>query len=237
MTGPESGNRSVVRALDALELLAQSDRPMSLAEVAKGLELPKSSVLSLLRALTLREFAALDEEGRYTLGLRSFEVGSVYLRHVTPVGAAGPALRALTEKLEMTSHFAVLRDDEVVYLAKHDPPGRFVRLASSLGARLPAVSTAVGKAQLAYVDPSPIPVSEQLHEELGHVRERGYAVDSGVTAAGIECVSAPVFDESCCCGAIGVSYLAAGEPDAVTVAPAVVSAAEQVSVRLGGSIR
>lgn len=234
MTASELGNRSVVRALDVLELLAYEDRPMSLSEVAKTLGLPKSSVLNLVRALTVREFAALDDEGRYTLGSRSFEVGSVYLRRITPVSAAGSMLRELTEKLEITSHFAVLHDDEVVYLAKEDPPGSFVRLASSLGARLPAANTAVGKAQLAHIESPPISVSSKLQSELSQVREIGYAVDSGETASGIECVSAPVFDSSCCCGAIGVSYLALGQPDVPTVAPAVVAAAEQVSIRLGG---
>ena len=55
----------------------------------------------------------------------------------------------------MTSHFAVLEGDEVIYLAKHDPPGLGLKLASSLGARLPAAVTAVGKAQLARKDWGP----------------------------------------------------------------------------------
>ncbi len=84
------------------------------------------------------------------MGLHSFEVGAAYLRSMTPVRSVTPELQWLTESLGVTSHFAVLEDDEVIYLAKHDPPGLGLKLASSLGARLPAAVTAVGKVQLAF---------------------------------------------------------------------------------------
>jgi DNA-binding IclR family transcriptional regulator len=165
MTGPGQGpsslrgtgidhaptvNRSVVRALSILELLSRSDGPMALGEVATRLKLPKSSALSLLRALVAGEFCVTDDKGHYALGVHSFEVGAGYLRSMTPVRSVAPELEWLTEVLGVTSHFAVLERDEVIYLAKHDPPGLGLKLASSLGARLPAAVTAVGKAQLAH---------------------------------------------------------------------------------------
>jgi DNA-binding IclR family transcriptional regulator len=167
MTGPRRGtsparrsdtghtpavNRSVVRALSILELLSRSEGPVALGEVATRLKLPKSSALSLLRALVAGEFCVTDDRGHYALGVHTFEVGAGYLRSMTPVRSVTPELEWLTEVLGVTSHFAVLEHDEVIYLAKHDPPGLGLKLASSLGARLPAAVTAVGKAQLAYRD-------------------------------------------------------------------------------------
>lgn len=225
--GPEdarSGSRSVLRALEALELLASLDSPMSLARIAKELDIPKTSCLGLLRALSAHEFIRQDETGCYGLGVRSFEVGTAYLRTMTPTRAAAGELRALTELLGMTSHFAILDGDEVVYLAKHDPPGSGIRLASALGARLPAATTAVGKAQLAFAGAA----------ALDEVRVRGYAVDEGITAAGIRCVAAPVFDVTGCCGAIGVSYLAHEGAPVTEVCGPVVAAARRASAELGG---
>src|SRR5260370_13996877 len=112
----------------------------------------------------------------------------------------------------MTSHFAVLEGDEVVYLAKQAPPGTGVRLASSLGARLSAWTTAVGKAQLAFGDERAGPEAARAAGALEEVRRRGYAVDEGTTAAGIRCVAAPVFGAGGCCGAGGGSYLMPGGP-------------------------
>jgi DNA-binding IclR family transcriptional regulator len=229
------GNRSVWRALSILELLAGATRPLSLGEVAGELVLPKSSTLSLLRALTAKEFATLDDRGRYGLGVRSFEVGSAYLTSMTPVRAVEAELQILTETLGATSHFAVLEHDEVVYLAKHDPPGPGLKLASSLGARLPADTTAVGKVQLAWRPRLPEALPAELAElaELEATRARGYAVDEGITAAGIRCVASAVFNSRGCCGAVGVSTLQTGGPATATLAEAVMRAAEAASVRLG----
>ena len=234
---------------------------MTLGEVATQLKLPKSSGLTLLRALVVTEFCVTDDKGLYALGLHSFEVGAAYLRSMTPVRSVTPELQWLTESLGVTSHFAVLQQDEVVYLAKRDPPELGLKLASSLGARLPASVTAVGKAQLAYRatsprvgepgalpggEPGPLAASgpsvkgpdDQMawapEVELERVRRLGYAVDDGQTAVGIRCVAAPLFNECGCCGAIGVSYLLGGVPAVTAVAEAVVEAAARASARLGG---
>jgi DNA-binding IclR family transcriptional regulator len=226
-----AGSRSVLRALEILDLLAVTQRPLGLAQIAKEFGIPKSSCLALMRALCARNFARQEPGGAYLLGLRTFEVGAAYLRTVTPVSAATPELRALTERLGMTSHFAVLEGDEVVYLAKQDPPGMGVRLASSLGARLSAWTTAVGKAQLAFSGERPAGEAAALED----VRRRGYAVDDGTTAAGIRCVAAPVFGVAGCCGAVGVSYLMHGEPGVPEIGDLLVSAARRVSAELGGA--
>ncbi len=243
-------NRAALRALSILELLGRSLEPMTLAEVATQLKLPKSSALTLLRALVVTEFCVADEKGFYALGLHSFEVGAAYLRSMTPVRSVTPELQWLTESLGVTSHFAVLEGDEVIYLAKHDPPGLGLKLASSLGARLPAAVTAVGKVQLAFRtqgdtggqagggepaggDGPDRTAPSGLELELETVRRVGYAVDDGQTAMGIRCVAAPLFDDGGCCGAVGVSYLQAGEPAVATAVDAVVEAAGRASARLG----
>jgi len=229
------GSRSVLRAIDILELLAGEHRSLGLAQITSGLGIPKSSCLLLLRALETRDFVRKDDGGLYSLGLRSFEVGAAYLHSVTPVSVAAGELLTLTQELTMTSHFAVLVGDEVVYLAKQDPPGSGVRLASSLGARLPAWSTAVGRAQLAYSGLAVTAGTGELVRELKEVRQRGYAVDDGGTALGICCVAAPVFGVNGCCGALGVSYLSQGGPDPSVVAPLLVASARRASLDLGGA--
>ena len=107
-----------------------------------------------------------------------------------------------------------------------------MRLASAVGTRLPALRTAVGKANLAYIDSSEARLSPA---ELARIRTDGYAVDEGEIISGVRCVAAPVFDASnICCGGIGVSYLRDGGPPAAKVAVAVIEAADRSSRQLGG---
>ncbi|MCU1495113.1 MAG: IclR family transcriptional regulator [Acidimicrobiaceae bacterium] len=255
-----TASRSVERALAMLELIGRTGRPLGLSEIATSLSVPKSSALRLLRGLVKREFARLQADGRYALGVRSFEIGAAYLRAMTPVSAVVEELEALTADLGMTAHFAVLDGSEVLYLAKHDPPDDGLRLATSLGARLPACSTAVGKAVLAYRSqathgtgadrPAPptgpptssetsLDLADALFVELAKVRAHGYAIDEGSTAAGIRCVASPVFDSSGCCGALGVSSLQHGGqhsgPTHDEVVATVLAAARRSTARLGGA--
>lgn len=231
---PDGANRSVTRALAILDLIATSEQPATLASISRELGVPKSSAHSLLKALVSAEYAEVGEHGEYHLGVHSFEVGAAYLRTTTPVRAAERQLQILTDTLGVTSHFAVVDGADVVYLAKHDPPGLGFRLASALGARLPAGKTAVGKAQLAFSGTAvDVPVPAELARELRQVQLDGYAVDEGLTAVGIRCIASPVFDSARCCGAIGVSYPIDGGPESHQVAEAVRTAAARASAQLG----
>jgi DNA-binding IclR family transcriptional regulator len=229
------GTRSVDRAVSVLLLLAQNEG-LGLGEIARRLSFPKSSTADVLKALVARDFIAQDRDGQYRLGLGTFEIGVAYVRSMTPVSSVEPELEALTRELSATSHFAVLDGDEVIYLAKHDSPPRELELASALGARLPAATTAVGKAQLAFM--SALDNDERVDSsrfmEFARIRTLGYALDDGGMTPGVTCVAAPVFSPSGCCGAIGVSTLLQGHPTREAVIDAVLFAAARATGRLGG---
>ncbi|SDS39094.1 IclR family transcriptional regulator [Microlunatus soli] len=237
-------NRSVLRALRMLDLLADSTDPVPLARLADELEVPRSTAHSILTALVEAQYAEAVPGG-HRVGIRAFETGSSYARHLDLATAAEPELRRLTDRLGVTAHFAVLDADTVVYIAKHDPPRTGVQLASSVGARLSALRTAVGKAQLASLPPSSIDRSlarddtqlRELAPEFDAIRGRGFAVDDGHTASGVRCVAAPVFSRDGCVGAIGVSTWLEPDSDVEALGRAVMDAAAAASERLGGRSR
>lgn len=257
-------SNSVLRAVRILELLAASEKPLTLTQISEELGLPKSTAHGLLRSLTTTSFLEMPEPTTYAIGLRTFEVGAAYTRRAGAVGVVAPELVALTRLLGVTSHYAVLDGPDAVYLCKEDPPGLGVQLASSVGARLPADVTAVGKVCLAWLDDATV---EQhvgraaeadpdgawlagLRDQLAAVREQGHAVDEGEAAAGIRCVAAPVFDMNGPRGAIGVSYLLGASTAASTpgdgiaasavgdgIAAEVMAAAARVTAQLGATVR
>ena len=154
-------NNSVTRALRLLELIADNDgAPMRLSALAAAIGAPKSSVHSILRSLVDQRFLEPTDDGCYRLGIRAFEVGSAYSRHMSPTRAVHAELVDLSHELKVTAHFAILDGPEVLYIEKEDPPGRGIRVASAVGARLPAHLTAVGKAALAYADASAVMLAD-----------------------------------------------------------------------------
>src|SRR4051795_5543880 len=147
----ESLAPAVTRAALILDVLAQaSGDPMGPSELARRLGLPKSSIANVCGALAEAGFVRRVGTG-FTLGRRLAELGGAYLATVDQVQEFHDAVRQLPTGSEETVQFAVLDGLEVTYLARHD--GRQpVRLTSGIGRRLPAFSTATGKAALASLD-------------------------------------------------------------------------------------
>lgn len=198
--------KSAYRALDVLEAMAAG--PATLSELSRRLDIPKSSLHGLLRTLADRGWVEPSEGGtRFRLGLRALQVGARYIAEDEVVARVAPVLDRLAADTDETVQQARLDGDEVVYLAKRDS-AHPVRLMSSIGSRLPAHATALGKALLAARDDQPlrdvlapplraltpktITTWEQLRAELQVTRDRGYAVDDGETADGLRCFAVTV---------------------------------------------
>lgn len=217
--------RSAERVLDILSLVAGSNRPMTTAEIAQELELPKSTAHHLVNVMHGRGF--LDYLGGWrlwTIGLSAHSVGAAYTNDGSLHQDVEPYMTELTDKLAITSHLAVLKGTDVVYLNKREPGVAGVRLVTEVGTRLPAHLTAVGRAQLAQLELNALqsmysrydwpgrtgagPTSlASLRTHLVEVQEKGWAVERGNTSSGIACAAAPLMVGSRTLGALGVAFV------------------------------
>jgi IclR family transcriptional regulator, blcABC operon repressor len=200
----ESLAPAVTRAAAILEVLA-ADGAVALgpSELARRLGLPKSSIANICAALA--DVGLVRRVGTgFALGRKLAELGGAYLSAVDLVQEFYEACRELRTGSEETVQLAVLDGLEMTYLARHD--GRQpVRLTSQIGRRLPATSTATGKAALAALTdpelerrlagvtvlPAYTPNSHRnvrdVMRDLVEVRRRGYAVDDEETIEGVVC--------------------------------------------------
>jgi DNA-binding IclR family transcriptional regulator len=200
----ESLAPAVTRAAAILDVLAEDGATaLGPSELARRLGLPKSSIANICGALA--DVGLVRRVGTgFALGRRLAELGGAYLVAVDVVQEFYDAARGLTTASEETVQLAVLDGLEMTYLARHD--GRQpVRLTSQIGRRLPATSTATGKAALASLDPRDLdrrldgvrelPAAtakahrtvDALRADLDQVRARGYAIDDEETMEGVVC--------------------------------------------------
>jgi DNA-binding IclR family transcriptional regulator len=214
--------KSADRVLDILELVAATADGMSRSEITARLGLPKSSASVLLRSLVARAYLQASGDGRrLTIGVRAFETGSGFLRQMSLRDTARAAMDDLVRELGQTCHLAVLAGRDVVYLDKVDPPQAAVQLVTAIGARLAAASTAVGLAQLAFLDDRELELRygdpprdelalEKVRARRQLIRRRGWAGERGETTPGVGCVAAPIFNHAGApIGAVGATYLEA----------------------------
>lgn len=201
--------RALHRGLSILKLFSPARPKLDLAGVSERLGIPKPTALRLLECLRDEGFLAWDPPtGLYSLGLRAFEVGSVYLATLPIEQAAVPFLRRLSEETNLTANLGVLDRFEVVHLAIVEPE-RPLRYHTRVGTRDHLHTTGLGKVLLAQFDeaaldelvravglpahtPATITDRAALDAELAAVRRLGYAEDREETIAGLRCLAAPV---------------------------------------------
>ena len=194
----------MTRAVALMEELARQRRPVRIAELARSLDLAKSTVANLCAALEGTHLIR-RVDGGWALGYKVVELGQAFLSGTDTVREFQRAAGTLPALGRETVLLAVLDGTEVVHLARHDGQ-QPVRLASDSGARMPAAVTALGKAMLASLPDDELadrlgrvrelPVRtakshrtlDALYLDLVETRERGYALDDEQNIEGVTCV-------------------------------------------------
>lgn len=142
--------KTIAKGLKLIETLAEKNTPCSIAELARLLKAPKSSVHFLVKALADRGYVEQDPDTkRYFLTLKLWEFGTRVLGRLELRRVASPYLASLAEATSETVNLAILDHGEVVYIDKIDSPLP-VRAYIPVGGRAPVYCTATGKALLAY---------------------------------------------------------------------------------------
>lgn len=188
------------------DCFSHRDSTLTVSELARRTGLAKSTTSRLVSELTTYGF--LENQGTaITLGLRFFELGQKAVRPHTLRRLTYAHMEGLRRTTGHTVHLAVLDAGQVVYI-EILPSRTSPILPSRVGGRLPAHATAVGKAMLAFSDPSvteehiesglvavgphTITDPDALRAALWRIRSTGFATEREESGQGVACVAAPI---------------------------------------------
>ena len=122
-------------------------RELALSEVARITGLTRAAARRFL--LTLVKLGYMNfADGRFSLSPRVLELGYAYLSSLTLPEVAQPHMETLVASVNESSSISVLDDLEVVYVARV-PTRRIMSITLSVGTRLPAYATSMGRVLLA----------------------------------------------------------------------------------------
>jgi len=212
---PNNLVQTIERASSILDILGQSPDGISIRELSSKIKLPKGTIHRLLSSLSYFGYVRQDPKTRnYLLGFKLVELGNLLLNQLDLRKEAEPFLKDLAERTKETVHMVLLDRNEVVYIDKveTDQHTSGLRMASRVGLRNPAHSSAVGKVLLAHFSEeelnnftkekgllkrteNTITDPGRLREHLSIVRAQGYAIDDEENEKGIRCVAAPIYNE------------------------------------------
>lgn len=202
---------AVEKALDILNFLAEKEGALGIREIAKYLNLTRSTVSRILLTLASRDLVQKDElTKKYDLGTGILKLARALSDRIDLRKVARPVLESLRDEANETVFLAVLRKGEAIYLDRVDSEQSVV-LDGKIGESVPAHCAALGKAILAFLPEDKvdnlIPMNdlqkftentltepEKLKEELRKISREGYAVDNEECIEHVRCVGAPIFD-------------------------------------------
>lgn len=138
---------SLARGLKILESFEGHRDGLTVSELARISGLSRAAVRRIL--LTLAQLGYAEDTGRsFRLKTRVLKLGFSYLSSTSLPSIAQPVLESITETLHESSSLSVLDGDQIVYLAR-SATKRVMSVGLSVGSRLPAYCTSMGRILLA----------------------------------------------------------------------------------------
>ena len=247
-------NQSVTRALTIISLFSRQRTQIGITEISKILSVTKGTAHSLVSTLVQGGFLYQDLDTRkYKLGLKVFEIGMLQPQaQFLNQHALAPTME-LSRTQKVVTRVAIWDGDAVLVTYTNYPPDR-PELSNSVGPRLHAHSTAMGKCILAHLPgagldgflathtligftDATITDGAAFRKEIEDIARRGYALDREESLRGVVCMAAPVFDNSLAVlGAVSLS----GSPESILaehrldrLAKDLLTCADKVSRNLG----
>lgn len=201
-------SQSLERGLAILRAFTPERPWMGIAEIAEQLEMSRPTIHRYASTLVALNYLEQGRGRKYRLGMRAGDPGRSAVASTAARNIPPQLLRQLRDISGCTASLAVLDGNDIVYVDR----ARSARAGSSevdarlgRGSRLPAATTALGRALLAELaepkrreaiaggaEQASARDLDRLMSQLDRVRSRGVAVSDQLRVNGQVCVAAPV---------------------------------------------
>jgi DNA-binding IclR family transcriptional regulator len=214
--------KSADRALDVIEYVTSVGAAPTFTQIARALNVPKSSLSQLLSNLVARRYLDLDpttatyRPGEGLLALVRSASAVIPLRALVM-----PIIERLRDELNETAGYYVRHGDEVELIGSAGSRHALVYIMNA-GERAPLYAISPGKVILAhmtegefdawlgrtplrgYTDTT-ITSSDALRRDMGAIRRNGFAYSAAEYARGIQGIACAVMLGERCVGSVNVS--------------------------------
>ncbi|MDD0974457.1 pca regulon transcriptional regulator PcaR [Pseudomonas fontis] len=211
-TGDPDFMTSLARGLAVVQAFQERKRHLTIAQISHRTEIPRAAVRRCLHTLIKLGYATTD--GRtYSLLPKVLTLGHAYLSSTPLAVSAQPYLDRMSDQLHEACNMATLEGDDILYIARSATVQRLISVDLSVGGRLPAYCTSMGRILLAALDDATLheylehadlqaKTSRTVHdpkallEILQQVREQGWCVVDQELEQGLRSIAVPVYDAS-----------------------------------------
>lgn len=245
---------AVDRALDLIELMAASERDLSLSQIRERLNIPRQSLIRILNTLCDRGVVdRAEQRGFYRPGMKLLYLGNRIQDKITLRSVAWPFMQELAQKTHKTIELSTLDRDQLILIEQIEG-NEGVRLYSRVGGVYPYFhALAVGKIYLTHMEPEKrqkvldkiglpavtektITDTKKLEEELLKAKQDGFAFEDQELRKGVRRVAAPIYDfrnDLAGCIGIAATLFSFEMEDRGHLGQMVMETANKISYRMG----
>ncbi|NGO90331.1 IclR family transcriptional regulator C-terminal domain-containing protein [Vreelandella stevensii] len=217
---------ALASGLEVIMAFDDSHPRMTLSEVAARTGMNRAKARRFL--LTLHALGYVRKQQRYfELAPKVLQLGYSFLSANNYRSVIQQYLEDITAQCGESSSLGILDGDEVIYVARSAAPHRLMSISLSVGTRLPAAHTSMGRVLLAQLSESALDAylsrivlerhtdktitdKEYLKKCINKVRQQGYAISDQELDPGLRSLAVPAFDmNGKLLGAINISTNAA----------------------------
>jgi IclR family pca regulon transcriptional regulator len=203
---------SLARGLAVIAAFSERGRTFTIAELSRNVGFPRAAVRRCLH--TLERLGYVGSHGpAFFLQPKVLGLGYAYLSSNDLVAAAQPVLDRLCAQVQEASSLAILSGAEIIYVARATMSRRIMSIDISVGTRLPAYASSMGRVLLAHLPPAElderlaraklvaytdrtVTSREKLRQVLNGVRRHGFCIVDQELEIGLRSISVPVRDAS-----------------------------------------
>jgi IclR family pca regulon transcriptional regulator len=202
---------SLARGLRVIESFEGHPEGRSIVEIAHSTELSRAAIRRILLTLELLGYVERSRQV-YRLRTQVLRLGFSFLSSSSVIEAARPVLEHISEQLHESSSMSMLDGGDIVYVAR-SAASRILAAGLSVGSRLPAYCTSMGRVLLAALPDDEL--DSYLHglkpkaytaktitripllrKAILQVRRNGFAIVDEELEAGLRSIAVPVSTRS-----------------------------------------
>ena len=233
-----------------MDLLTEHENGLTLSEIVKHLDLPKTSVFDIIHTLKGIHMLRQDDK-RFTIGFHAYKIGCAYIRTKDLYSVAKESLTHLAEEIQLSVSLILYEDGVLNYVFQHNPLKSYIQ-SQPVDLNGAMHASASGKVILANLDPkeqekqidqmkltkfteSTILDKEGLYEELELTNARGYGLDNEEYTDHFFCISVPIFDHERVLAAVsfsGLKVFACNQPEVIKK---IVSMGHELSAKISAT--
>ncbi|WP_299159755.1 IclR family transcriptional regulator [uncultured Tenacibaculum sp.] len=204
-------NQSIIKAFILLDAFTNDKKEWGVRELANKTGYNKSTVYRLLSTLVSLNVIHQNENEKYRLGSKLFELGNRVSLYQSLITVTNQPIKNVALEIQETVLLGALKEQQVFYLNKADSL-QGLKISTSIGSYQPIHATASGKLLLAFSSvntqenylknnsltaftQNTITKKNELKSKLQIIKNQKYALDLEEFELGLICIAIPIFNK------------------------------------------